>query len=168
MWVNILYYIAVVVVSALSCFPHEKIWNPSLPGKCANTKAFFITNASLNLTSDIIILVLPHRLIWSLQMSKRKKIGVSLAFAVGIVYELFFSLGSTLAISKGSNFTDERCHYKQRLLGRSRTTSQGRPILRLERQSVQHLGRLPVVHGRAIRRLPRLLPTSYPEDLHLR
>jgi hypothetical protein len=86
MWVNILYYIAVVTVSGISCFPHEKIWNPSLRGKCFNTKAFFITNAVLNLTSDIIILALPQKIIWELKMSRQKKIGVSLVFAVGIVY----------------------------------------------------------------------------------
>ncbi|KAI3317471.1 hypothetical protein HD806DRAFT_514695 [Xylariaceae sp. AK1471] len=85
MWVNILYYIAVVTVSGISCFPHEKIWNMNLPGKCFNTKAFFITNAVLNLTSDIIILALPQKIIWGLKMSKQKKIGVSLVFAVGVV-----------------------------------------------------------------------------------
>ncbi|KAI0423599.1 hypothetical protein F5Y09DRAFT_326943 [Xylaria sp. FL1042] len=85
MWVNILYYISIVVVSAISCFPHEKIWHPNLPGRCFNTKAFFIGNATLNLASDIIILALPQRVIWSLKMSRDKKIGVSLVFAVGVI-----------------------------------------------------------------------------------
>ncbi|KAI0415520.1 hypothetical protein F5X98DRAFT_346232 [Xylaria grammica] len=85
MWVNILYYISVIVISAISCSPHEKIWYPNIPGSCFNTRVFFITNASLNLASDIIILVLPQRMIWNLKMSRRKKIGVSLVFAVGVV-----------------------------------------------------------------------------------
>ncbi|KAI0110726.1 hypothetical protein GGR51DRAFT_569384 [Nemania sp. FL0031] len=88
MWVNILYYTIVVIISAISCSPHEKIWHPSLPGQCFNTKAFFISNAVLNLTSDIIILALPHRIIWSLKMSRQKKIGTSVVFAVGIVASL--------------------------------------------------------------------------------
>lgn len=85
MWVNILYYAAVITAWALSCSPHAKIWTPSLPGKCFNTKAFFVTNASLNLASDIVILALPQSSIWGLQMSRRKKIGVSLVFAIGVM-----------------------------------------------------------------------------------
>ncbi|KAI1126629.1 hypothetical protein F5Y10DRAFT_244481 [Nemania abortiva] len=88
MWVNILYYTIVVTISAISCFPHEKIWHPNLPGRCFNTKAFFVSNAVLNLTSDIIILALPHRIIWTLQMSRQKKMGASVVFGVGIVASL--------------------------------------------------------------------------------
>lgn len=87
MWVNILYYISVIIVSTVSCSPHEKIWDPTLPGTCLNIKAFFVSNATLNLASDIIILALPQRSIWSLNMSRDKKIGVSLVFAVGVMYE---------------------------------------------------------------------------------
>lgn len=86
MWVNMLYYTTVVVLSAISCVPHEKIWHPTIPGTCFNTKAFFISNATLNLVSDIIILVLPQRVIWTLKMSTQKKIGVSVVFAVGLMY----------------------------------------------------------------------------------
>ncbi|KAI1817062.1 hypothetical protein GGS20DRAFT_582759 [Poronia punctata] len=88
MWVNITYYTAGIIISGLSCMPHEKIWNSSLPGRCFNTKAFFVSNASLNLASDIIILALPQKIIWNLHLSKKKKIGVSLVFAVGIIASL--------------------------------------------------------------------------------
>lgn len=86
MWVNILYYISIVTASALSCFPHEKIWHPTMPGRCFNTKVLFVSNATLNLVSDIIILALPQGIIWKLNMSTRKKIGVSLVFAIGVMY----------------------------------------------------------------------------------
>ncbi|KAI0809644.1 hypothetical protein GGR55DRAFT_679478 [Xylaria sp. FL0064] len=85
MWVTTLYYVSIVVASALSCSPHEKIWHPTLPGRCFNIKAFFIGNATLNLASDIIILALPQRVIWRLKMPRQKKIGVSLVFAVGVI-----------------------------------------------------------------------------------
>ncbi|KAI1116622.1 hypothetical protein F5Y14DRAFT_439754 [Nemania sp. NC0429] len=88
MWVNILYYSTVVIVSAISCNPHEKIWNPSLPGTCLQTKPFFISNATLNLVSDIIIFVLPQRVIWKLKMSRQQKTGVSVVFAVGLIASL--------------------------------------------------------------------------------
>ncbi|KAI0392476.1 hypothetical protein F5Y17DRAFT_459798 [Xylariaceae sp. FL0594] len=85
MVLNIGYCTVGVVASALTCTPHEKIWNISLPGRCLNTSAFFITNATLNVVSDIIILALPHQVIWSLQMSRKKKVGVSLVFTIGII-----------------------------------------------------------------------------------
>ncbi|KAF2967361.1 hypothetical protein GQX73_g6197 [Xylaria multiplex] len=85
MWANIVYYIVVTITSAISCSPREKIWHPTTPGTCFNTRVFFVTNASLNLASDILILALPHRVIWNLKMSTQKKIGVSLVFAVGVI-----------------------------------------------------------------------------------
>ncbi|KAI0448922.1 hypothetical protein F5B21DRAFT_496113 [Xylaria acuta] len=88
MWVNILYYTMVVIISAISCSPHEKIWHPTVPGRCFNTKVFFISNAVLNLASDIIILALPQRVIWTLKMSRQKKIGASVVFAVGVIASL--------------------------------------------------------------------------------
>ncbi|RYC64117.1 hypothetical protein CHU98_g2087 [Xylaria longipes] len=88
MWVNMLYYTTGVIISAISCSPHEKIWHPTIPGRCFNTKAFFISNAALNLASDIIILALPQRVIWTLKMPTQKKIGVSVVFAVGVIASL--------------------------------------------------------------------------------
>lgn len=85
MWATILYYFSVIIVSALSCTPHEKIWNPTLQGTCVNTKALFVTNAVLNLASDIVILLLPQRVIWRLKLSTKKKIGISVVFAVGVM-----------------------------------------------------------------------------------
>jgi hypothetical protein len=87
MVINIAYYTAGIVASALTCAPLEKTWDTSLSGQCLNTASFFISNASLNLVSDIIVLALPHKVIWNLRMSRRKKIGVSLVFAIGIMYE---------------------------------------------------------------------------------
>ncbi|KAI0535258.1 hypothetical protein GGR58DRAFT_479729 [Xylaria digitata] len=85
MCLNILYYIASILASALSCSPHEKIWNKSLPGTCVNNKVIFVSSASINLVSDLCILILPQRIIWRLHTSKQKKIAVSSVFAIGVI-----------------------------------------------------------------------------------
>ncbi|KAI1298347.1 hypothetical protein F5Y03DRAFT_386660 [Xylaria venustula] len=85
MCLNILYYMASILASALSCSPHEKIWNKSLPGTCVNSKVIFVSSASINLVSDICILILPQRIIWRLHTSKQKKIAVSSVFAIGVI-----------------------------------------------------------------------------------
>ncbi|KAI1271928.1 hypothetical protein F5Y07DRAFT_381532 [Xylaria sp. FL0933] len=85
MVLNILYYTASILASALSCFPHEKIWNKSLPGTCVNNKVIFVSSASINLVSDVCILILPQRIIWRLHTTKQKKIAVSSVFAIGVI-----------------------------------------------------------------------------------
>lgn len=87
MWANMLYYTIVVIFSAISCVPHKKIGHPTMPGTCFNTKVFFISNATVNWVSDVFILVLPQRVIWTLKMTRQKKIGVSAVFAIGLMYK---------------------------------------------------------------------------------
>ncbi|KAI1361701.1 hypothetical protein F5Y08DRAFT_314086 [Xylaria arbuscula] len=82
---NILYYTASILASALSCSPHEKIWNKSLPGKCVDNKVIFVSSASINVVSDLAILILPQKIIWNLHTTKQKKIAVSSVFAIGVI-----------------------------------------------------------------------------------
>lgn len=42
-------------------------------------------SAVFNLVLDILILLLPQQVIWTLQLTKSKKIGISFIFGVGIL-----------------------------------------------------------------------------------
>ncbi|KAI1464126.1 uncharacterized protein F4812DRAFT_443469 [Daldinia caldariorum] len=82
---NILFYSVAVVVENVSCFPHKRIWDQLVPGsQCLNINAILIAGATINIILDFVILVLPQRVIWGLQMSRNKKIGVSLVFTIGL------------------------------------------------------------------------------------
>ncbi|GAW17492.1 hypothetical protein ANO14919_069490 [Xylariales sp. No.14919] len=85
MCLNIVYYIASILASGLACSPHEKIWNKTLPGTCVNSKVIFVSSASINLVSDLAILILPQRIIWRLHTTRQKKIAVSSVFAIGVI-----------------------------------------------------------------------------------
>ena len=86
LWVNVLYYTAIVITSNLACTPREKIWDPTVPGgKCINLKTSLVVSSSTNVVYDILILLLPQQIIWHLQMLLKRKIGISLIFVVGIV-----------------------------------------------------------------------------------
>ncbi|KAK5633259.1 hypothetical protein RRF57_008973 [Xylaria bambusicola] len=85
MCLNILYYTASIAASALSCSPHEKIWNKRLPGHCVDNKVIFVSSASINVVSDLAILILPQKIIWNLHTTKQKKIAVSSVFAIGVI-----------------------------------------------------------------------------------
>ncbi|KAK5625658.1 hypothetical protein RRF57_001374 [Xylaria bambusicola] len=70
------FYVAWIIAENLSCIPHRRIWDITVcEGKCVDIKMLFIPVAGLNLVADIIILFLPQKAIWALQMSLSKKIG---------------------------------------------------------------------------------------------
>ena len=84
-WINALFYVAVMLVENLNCFPFEKIWDKTVPGRCVNQQDAGVVASALNVASDVLILLLPHRVIWKLQMTRKLKIGVSIVFGVGLL-----------------------------------------------------------------------------------
>ncbi|KAF4120644.1 hypothetical protein GMORB2_2647 [Geosmithia morbida] len=65
------------------CVPVQKLWYPELPGRCIDQVGTWISNAASTLFTDLIILCLPIPQIWRLQLSKREKIGLTMAFGLG-------------------------------------------------------------------------------------
>ncbi|KAI0157246.1 hypothetical protein GGR57DRAFT_461338 [Xylariaceae sp. FL1272] len=85
LWVNVLFYTATIITANLVCIPFEGIWNKTITAKCIDGKVIEVVSASLNLFSDLVILILPHKVIWTLHMKPQKKIGVSIIFTIGLL-----------------------------------------------------------------------------------
>ncbi|KAI6084203.1 hypothetical protein F4821DRAFT_271255 [Hypoxylon rubiginosum] len=85
LWFNIIFYIAIIVGLNLACIPARGIWDKTIPAKCFDSKSMLIVAAAVNVVFNFIILLLPQRIIWHLQMSPKKKLGVSLIFTVGLL-----------------------------------------------------------------------------------
>ena len=51
--------------------------------RCVNINAAFIATAAVNVVSDLLILALPVCNVWHLQMSVKRKIGISGVFLFG-------------------------------------------------------------------------------------
>lgn len=83
--VQIMAMIGIVFALCFVCIPYEKIWNITLKGHCFNKLNIDIGAACVHLCTDIVILILPQRPIWRLQMSFRKRLGVSVFFSLGIL-----------------------------------------------------------------------------------
>ncbi|KAL8960400.1 MAG: hypothetical protein Q9193_002886 [Seirophora villosa] len=83
-WTNLLFYIAFAFAVIFQCTPRAKIWNHDVSGSCINVQALFLVGGSWNALSDFAILILPVAPIWRLQVSPRKKIGISLVFGTGL------------------------------------------------------------------------------------
>ncbi|KAI0184730.1 hypothetical protein EV127DRAFT_374213 [Xylaria flabelliformis] len=84
-WFNALFYTSIVVAGNLSCRPFNRIWDKRIPGVCFNRAPLDLTSAGVNLFCDIVILLAPQRVIWQLQLTTAKKIGVSIIFAIGLL-----------------------------------------------------------------------------------
>lgn len=83
---NLAFYIAGFFMEVFACTPREKIWNKLvIGGTCLDWISGIITSGVINMISDVVILILPQTVIWKLHISKEKKIGISVLFAIGIL-----------------------------------------------------------------------------------
>ncbi|KAI0479446.1 hypothetical protein GGR56DRAFT_635060 [Xylariaceae sp. FL0804] len=75
--VNVAYYLASILTTSLICPTHATL--------CGRSLFIFVSSASVNVVSDLAILVLPLRTIWKLQLPRHKKINISFVFGVGLI-----------------------------------------------------------------------------------
>jgi len=75
--------IAAVVTTAHMCDPVAIIWQPSFPIGCINILDFNYFNAAFHILTDLMLAVIPIPILKGLQVSRRKKIGLVIVFAVG-------------------------------------------------------------------------------------
>ena len=80
----VIYGACTVLGSVLACTPVSSFWNRNnRQGHCINLMAFWFTNASFNIVSDIAIWTLPMPVLKSLQLPRRQKYSLILVFALG-------------------------------------------------------------------------------------
>ncbi|CAG8943937.1 unnamed protein product [Penicillium salamii] len=81
-----LYWVATVFTLSLVCRPIQYNWrNRKIPGSCGDIRKIQYASAGFNMGMDLLVVLLPLPVIWKLRMSSRKKIGVTTAFAIGIL-----------------------------------------------------------------------------------
>ncbi|KAJ5502343.1 hypothetical protein N7463_005217 [Penicillium fimorum] len=77
--------LSIVLESFLICHPVAFNWNPTLPGGgCGNRNAAFVVAGVLNMVTDFMVMILPIPYIWKLQLRVGRKIGLSVAFSLGL------------------------------------------------------------------------------------
>lgn len=76
---------AVCMVDFFICRPFAFNWDSTIPGgKCGNTILGFQLLGTMNLVTDMVILLLPQPYIWTLHLPLAKRIALALTFLVGI------------------------------------------------------------------------------------
>ena len=86
-----LYYLSTIIIKIWECSPRAKIWDKSIEGTCINVAALLDTDGACNTLSDILIILVPVKALWKLQMKRSRKIGVVLLFTVGLMCVSFYS-----------------------------------------------------------------------------
>ncbi|KAI0540241.1 hypothetical protein GGR58DRAFT_462090 [Xylaria digitata] len=83
---NSTYYLINILIEVNSCQPRAYYWDKTIPGgHCLDGPVLALTSALVNLVFDVVILVLPQTVIWRLNMSRRRKAGVSVVFVIGLL-----------------------------------------------------------------------------------
>ncbi|KAI0412036.1 hypothetical protein F5X98DRAFT_30740 [Xylaria grammica] len=105
--IQLSFLVASVFALSFACIPYQRIWDFTIPGKCIKKSELEITSAAIHLVSDVVILVLPQKVIWSLHMSMRKKLGVSFIFSLGVLacVSAILRLVSTIEYSTSDDVT---------------------------------------------------------------
>ncbi|KAG4437830.1 hypothetical protein IFR05_006676 [Cadophora sp. M221] len=78
-----LYYGASTISKIWICTPIGAFWNPSIRVSCINTVLLFRIDNYVSVITDALICILPVPLMWSIQMTIKKKIGIGLLLGAG-------------------------------------------------------------------------------------
>ncbi|CAG7951317.1 unnamed protein product [Penicillium nalgiovense] len=71
------YYSVALIIKIRICYPIPKYWlGDQVEGSCLDQNAALIADSVISVVSDLIILILPLPLTWSLQMSLNRKLRV--------------------------------------------------------------------------------------------
>ncbi|KAF7179312.1 hypothetical protein CNMCM7691_008245 [Aspergillus felis] len=79
----LLWVICITFLFIFICVPVQKLWYPSLPGRCINQVATWVANAASTILTDLVILVLPMPQVWKLQLRLSEKLALTFAFSLG-------------------------------------------------------------------------------------
>ena len=80
------YLIGTFITNIFLSIPVQAHWTPTMtPKKVVDQFALYHANIYFNITTDVILLVLPLSVVWTLQMSMARKIGLTGVFAVGVL-----------------------------------------------------------------------------------
>ncbi|KAH7305458.1 hypothetical protein B0I35DRAFT_362170 [Stachybotrys elegans] len=85
LWTTVGFYIVMLIAGQFYCTPREKIWHRWVPGTCGDRRDLQTPSAFFNVITDFIILLLPQKVIWNLDVSNKKRIGVSIIFSIGLL-----------------------------------------------------------------------------------
>lgn len=104
--------IAMILLAILywvQCTPPDKLWNVMKPGSCWDPNIYSnygIFASAYSGAMDIVLALLPWRVVWSLQMKKKEKFGIAVAMSMGLLYVSRHDLEEIFLVSLGAPLAD--------------------------------------------------------------
>jgi hypothetical protein len=77
-----------VLFTWIHCFPFAKTFNPMLPGSCWDENAKIAYDIFAGVYSgimDFTLAMMPWKIVWSIQMRRKEKLGVAIGMSMGIL-----------------------------------------------------------------------------------
>ena len=62
------------------CQPVHAFWQPQVQHHCFDQMAYYIAHGSLNLVTDVFVVLMPIPILWSLQLPTARKSGLVAVF----------------------------------------------------------------------------------------
>ena len=79
------YGIAYTITTLASCVPFAYNWDKTIEGgTCIDTSRYYTAQTIIGVVFDFIVVCLPMRIVWGLQMRLQKKIYLTCIFGMGI------------------------------------------------------------------------------------
>ncbi|KAJ5647334.1 hypothetical protein N7490_003706 [Penicillium lividum] len=72
-----------VISAFLNCIPVAKFWDDSIPGFCLSKPGLWFSNASMHITTDIAILIIPIPALIAIEIPRRQKAALMILFGLG-------------------------------------------------------------------------------------
>ena len=77
-----LYGIWSVVSAFLACVPVAKFWNPAHPGFCLSRPGLWFSNASMQITINLAIMIIPIPALITIDIPKGPKVALMIMFSL--------------------------------------------------------------------------------------
>lgn len=78
-------WVSQALIIGLQCVPLRALWDTSVKGKCMTSTQVFLATSIMTIICDSLILALPVKIVWRLQISLGRKITLLLIFCFGVL-----------------------------------------------------------------------------------
>ncbi|PVH81178.1 hypothetical protein DL98DRAFT_548618 [Cadophora sp. DSE1049] len=102
----LMYYLPVMIIKARICNPIAALWIPDLPAVCLDRVKLFYCDTVMSALTDMVILVLPIPLVWSLKMPLKKKLRIAALLGAGGIATAA-SVVRLILVFQPNSFNDE-------------------------------------------------------------
>ncbi|KAJ5609503.1 hypothetical protein N7528_010070 [Penicillium herquei] len=72
-----------VISAFLNCIPVAKFWDDSISGFCLSKPGLWFSNASMHITTDLVILIIPIPALIAIDIPRKQKAALMILFALG-------------------------------------------------------------------------------------